>query len=105
MIPDTVIAAQIDTSRLTLPYLAVAWQQRSARSQIESAARTTSGIYKVNQQTLGAVQIPVPPMDVQQEFAAKLAEIESFGRRSGAHASKLDSMLSSLQSRAFSGRL
>ena len=46
--PDTVIAASVDTTRVCLPYLFVAWMQPRIREQIENGARTTNGTYKIN---------------------------------------------------------
>lgn len=105
VIPDTVIGAELDTSQVVPTYFAAAWQQRSTRNQIESSARTTSGIHKVNQQTLGEVRIPLPPISVQKEFAERVANVRSFERRLRAHALSIHAMVASLQSRAFSGRL
>jgi type I restriction enzyme S subunit len=38
------------------------------RSEIESAAKTAAGIWKVNQQSLGAIEIPVPDLHAQRCF-------------------------------------
>ncbi len=44
------------------------------RAQIESLARTTAGIYKINQTHLGSVAIPVPPLDEQRRIVDLLED-------------------------------
>ena len=74
--PDTVIAASVDTTRVCLPYLFVAWMQPGIREQIEAGARTTNGTYKINQQTISKIKVPLPPLLVQQQYAAFVAQID-----------------------------
>ena len=52
-----------------MPYLKYAWAQPPTRKQIEAAAKTTNGTFKINQVTLGNIKVPVPPLKIQQEFA------------------------------------
>ena len=66
--PDTVIAAQVDERRICLPYLYHAWKQPSVRDQIESAARTTNGTYKINQGIISKVRFVLPPIGAQKIF-------------------------------------
>lgn len=74
--PDTVIAAQVDTTQIRLPYLFHAWKQPDVRKQIESAARTTNGTYKVNQKILSDINITLPPINLQNNFSAFVEQIE-----------------------------
>ena len=73
--PDTVIAASVDTTRVCLPYLFVAWMQPGIREQIEAGARTTNGTYKINQQIISKIKVPLPPLPEQQQFATFVAQI------------------------------
>lgn len=68
--PDTVIRVRPNLGILRADYLDHVWNAHGTRSQIESMARTTAGIYKVNQKQLALVQIPVPALDVQSAIAA-----------------------------------
>lgn len=72
--PDTVIAACIDEGRICLPYLCNAWKQQSVRSQIEVAAKTTNGTYKINQKAISDIEIILPPLSRQYEFADFVAQ-------------------------------
>ena len=97
--PDTVIAASFDAAVVDPVYLEMAWKRPSVRRQIESVARTTNGTYKINQQSLGAVRIVIPPLSEQQEFARRIGAIPN------PDLGEMDELFQSLQSRAFSGQL
>ena len=47
--PDTMIRVRPDTSAVRPEYFLLAWNSWTVRQQIEKAARTTAGIYKINQ--------------------------------------------------------
>ena len=68
--PDTMIAVKVDQQLIDLKFLAFAWKSISVRKQIESIAKTTNGIYKINQEGLGGVVIPLPSLSLQREFVA-----------------------------------
>lgn len=74
--PDTVIATCIDEERICLPYLCNAWKQQSVRSQIEVAAKTTNGTYKINQKAISDIEIILPPLYLQHEFADFVAQTD-----------------------------
>ena len=74
--PDTIIAARVDTSKICLPYLFYAWKHPAVRMQIESGARTTNGTFKINQKTLSEIEIMLPPLDVQIQFAAFVNQVD-----------------------------
>lgn len=103
--PDTVIAGRVDTSKVLLPVLQMAWQQRDVRRQIEAASRTTNGTYKVNQKSLGAVRLRIPSMDVQVAFAAVAHRVQAQSTEVSAALMRDDELFASLQSRAFKGEL
>ncbi len=75
--PDTVIAAKIDTSKIIMPFLAYAWNSDGVRQQVGISAKTSSGLYKVNQERLSHIQIPLPPLSLQREFVAIADKAES----------------------------
>lgn len=103
--PDTVIAASLDHKRVDLTYLAVAWSQPSVRAQIASAARTTSGIHKVNQKAVGSVLITLPSLDDQRAFARRESAIAELRRQHQAAQRREHKLFETCQARAFTGRL
>lgn len=72
--PDTMIRVRPDLAKVRADYLAVVWNSQVIRKQIEASVRTTAGIYKVNQQQLGNIRVPVLPV-VEQKFVA--AEVQA----------------------------
>jgi type I restriction enzyme S subunit len=107
--PDTLIRARPDPTIISPEFLALVWNAPTIRRQIERAAKTTAGIYKINQKDVGAVQVPVPALSDQErmvrtvtdarEAVAKLgSEIARFRTRGAA-------LRRSLLTAAFSGQL
>ena len=47
--PDTMIRVRLDPNVISADFFLWIWNSRTGRSQIETAARTTAGIYKINQ--------------------------------------------------------
>ncbi|ONI64912.1 hypothetical protein CSIV_09405 [Microbacterium sp. CSI-V] len=102
--PDTMIAMRPSKVITSLTLLA-AWRGEGVRKQIRRGARTTNGTYKVNQQLLGSVVVPVPSAEVQANIDAlerQRAAVNSAMRKS---AESLDALFASLQHRAFRGEL
>ena len=66
----------------------------------------TGGTVKfVSKKVLGAIEISVPPLDLQQRFADIVESIEQQKARMRCHLEELDTLFASLQSRAFNGEL
>ena len=74
--PDTMIAVRIKQEQIILPYLRVAWNQPSTRKQIEASAKTTNGTFKINQTALGNIKLLAPPLELQQEFADFVTQVD-----------------------------
>jgi len=72
--PDTMIRVRPRIADLDQKYLALAWSAPAARTQIESKARTTAGIYKVAQRDLESVTLPVPSLLEQRRIVELLEE-------------------------------
>ncbi|WP_236705583.1 restriction endonuclease subunit S [Frankia sp. ACN1ag] len=107
--PDTMIRLRLDVNKIDSRYFSLVWSSRLVRNQIESAARTTAGIYKVNQKILGNVEIPFPSLNRQIEIADELADVEGCTARLMEQMTLLDSRAGQLRktllAEAFAGRL
>lgn len=107
--PDTLIRARPCKKHLDAGFLALVWNAASVRQQIEQAAKTTAGIYKVNQKDLGRILLPVPVIAEQRRIVSEVsAERENLDRlEQSANASRTRSaaLRRSLLTAAFSGRL
>ncbi|ODT02044.1 MAG: hypothetical protein ABS52_15455 [Gemmatimonadetes bacterium SCN 70-22] len=72
--PDTLIRVRPNQGVLTAAFLRIAWDSSAVRRQIESQARTTAGIYKINQQDIEQLAVPVPPTVEEQELVAAVVD-------------------------------
>lgn len=97
--PDTVIAARMDKTKIDPAYLETAWRQPGVRQQIQASARTTNGTHKINQESLSSIELLLPPLADQHQFARRVAAIPRPGL------TELDELFASLQSHAFAGQL
>jgi len=107
--PDTMIRVRPRPEAISPDYLVLVWNSRLVRQQIEAIARTTAGIYKVNQRQLGQIELPVVPIDVQMRLLRDADELNvERGRmidaveRAGAHT---EALRRALLVAAFAGRL
>jgi type I restriction enzyme S subunit len=68
-------------------------------------ASTNSMKGMVNKSAFSSILVPLPPLDLQQRFAAIVETIEQQKARMRTHLDELDTLFASLQSRAFNGEL
>lgn len=107
--PDTLIRARPRADALDPTFLGLVWNSPTVRRQIERVARTTAGIYKVNQKDLGSVCVPLPSLAEQRQIASTVASGRDALVRMGdgvwGAQRRLDALRRSLLAAGFSGRL
>jgi len=103
--PDTMIALRFDQNQIDRDYAETVWNDRSTRAQITRHARTTNGTFKVNHEILNSITLPVPPLPLQKQFAAAVADIRDMQQKQAASKKRLDDLFHSLLHRAFRGEL
>lgn len=107
--PDTLIRARPDLTRIHPEFLAYVWNAPGVRRQIEQAAKTTAGIYKVNQKDLAAVRIPVPSLADQERVTIAVREsrdaLSRLALEVGRAVARSSALRRSLLGAAFSGHL
>lgn len=107
--PDTMIRARVDRKQVSPEFLRWAWNSSVVRRQIESAAKTTAGIHKVNQQDLGRVGVPVPSPEFQQAIVGDLERQQSILHALSTSLERAlvrsEHLRRSILQRAFSGRI
>ncbi|MBZ6289322.1 restriction endonuclease subunit S [Streptomyces olivaceus] len=72
--PDTMIRVRLTQDVILPSYFRLLWDSPLVRMQVEAKARTTAGIYKVNQAILEAVALPLPPVAEQRRIVETLEE-------------------------------
>jgi len=107
--PDTLIRLRFDETAIVPEYAALMWNSRNVRNQIEGAARTTAGIYKINQKDLGRIAFPVPSIEDQVRIHASadsaLYAIGVLEARLNTQQKRSYALRSSILAAAFSGKL
>jgi type I restriction enzyme S subunit len=85
------------------------WNSRLIRCQIEAAARTTAGIYKINQPHICGFSFPLPPLEEQRATMERLTpKLDVVERQEAELRTSLIALVALRQSilkRAFSGSL
>ena len=75
------------------------------RKALRSRSKTSAGQFNINTENLGAIQIPLPPLPLEHEFARRVAAVEKLKTAHRAALAELDALFASLQYRAFRGEL
>jgi type I restriction enzyme S subunit len=101
--PDTMIAAQVRSDLICRRFLEAVWKSPAIRKQIEASARTTNGTHKINQEVLEELEIPVPPVPLQKDFASLVERGERLRAAQGEAVRQAEHLFASLLHRAFSG--
>jgi type I restriction enzyme S subunit len=68
--PDTMIRVCVSDSSMLKRLFVLLWNSPSLRPRIRGKAKTTAGIYKVNQEDIGGTPIPLPPAGEQERLLA-----------------------------------
>jgi type I restriction enzyme, S subunit len=105
--PDLLIKIPLNSSRIIPDYFITIWNSRLIRNRIEDLAKTTSGIWKVNQGHIASVQIPLPTLSVQAKIVSQTrlarlscSDILTVQRETE---SELDAMLPAILGQLFNG--
>ncbi|MEU5693579.1 restriction endonuclease subunit S [Actinosynnema sp. NPDC020468] len=101
--PDTMIRVRAHPDAITPGYLKHIWDSPLVRNQIENSARTTAGIYKINQGVLHNIGLPLPPLAEQhhivealEDHLSRLDTAERLTSRAVARARRLGEAISSI---------
>jgi type I restriction enzyme S subunit len=107
--PDTLIRVRTDPNRIAARFLGLLWESSAVREQLEGSARTTAGIYKVNQQSLGMIELPAPPRVTQDEILdhahRQLSHMQLLDREVARASVRSAHLRSSVLAAAFAGKL
>lgn len=104
--PDTMIRLRLSAGAIWFPSV---WPSRMVRAQIERAAKTTAGIYKISQSDIASLAVPLPPITEQiaivQVVAEKLSQIDALGAEVARGLARATRLRQAILKAAFDGRL
>ena len=75
--PDTMIRVRPNLEQVSQRYLFHIWESRATRSRIERIAKPTSGVWKISQDDIARVELPVPSVDEQARIVAILDRFDA----------------------------
>jgi len=105
--PDLFIQVSLPKERVLPEFFVAAWNSSALRSVIEEKAKTTSGIWKINQGHILSTRIPVPPLAEQRRIVSELdalqAEVDVLMRLQAETTTELDALLPAILDKAFKG--
>jgi type I restriction enzyme S subunit len=99
--PDTMIALRLPEHEVAPPYLAAVWSSDHVRAQIDAAAKTTNGTFKISQSGILRFSFPLPPRPLQISFGERVSRLESLARHLDAAAAKAEAMAAGLSAEVF----
>lgn len=79
--PDTLIRVRPNPTVVDSRFFVELWNASIVRDQIERAAKTTAGIFKVSQGDLSEIELVVPPLAQQRAVMEVLMSIQARSRR------------------------
>jgi type I restriction enzyme, S subunit len=107
--PDLFIRVPLQSERVLPEFFVTVWNSPSTRGDIEEKAKTTSGIWKINQEQIASTKIPTPPLKDQRLIMAELdllrAEVDRLKIAQCEVTRELDAFLPGVLDRAFIGEL
>ena len=107
--PDLLIRVPLDSAKVLPSFFVAWWNSPQMREVIEDAAKTTSGIWKINQGHIASFPIPLAPLSEQYRIVAYLdnlqAQVDELTALQESTQAELDALLPSVLDRAFRGEL
>jgi type I restriction enzyme, S subunit len=107
--PDTMIRLRLINIPEVRQFINRIWPSGLVRGQIERTARTTAGIYKINQRDIESFVIPLPPLAEQRRIVAEverhLSVIQAAQNMVEANLKRAERLRQSILQQAFHGKL
>jgi type I restriction enzyme, S subunit len=75
--PDTMIRIRPNLDLLSQRYLFYVWHSRDVRMEVERRAKVSSGVWKISQDDLSGVVLPVPPLREQERIVEVLDSFDA----------------------------
>jgi type I restriction enzyme S subunit len=107
--PDTLIRMRLRKDMIEPTFLREVWRARPLRAQIESAAHTSAGIWKISQKDIGGFVLPVPPLGEQHAIVRRVGALlklaDTIEKQLTAATALAERLTQSILAKAFRGEL
>jgi len=106
LIPDLVFRLHLERERLDAEYFHTLMMTPSKRAIVKTLASGSAGsMPNISKARLRELAIELPPMELQREFARRIACVKGQKAKAQRTLDGYDTLFSALQSRAFRGEL
>lgn len=99
------IRARLNRRKVEPKFLQQFLNTSEGRKSLRDRCQTSAGQYNINTESLGAIQVPVPPLSLQDKFTDIVKRVEALKTKCRRILEREDSLFHSLQHRAFTGKL
>ena len=102
---DHIMRVKIKESELNPIYLSRFLNLPFGKEEIRKYVKTSAGQFTINQQGLGSVELPIPPIEDQNKFAQIVEKVEAQKQKNERVIEQMNNLFNSLSQRAFKGEL
>lgn len=102
---DHIMRVKINESELNPIYLSRFLNLPFGKEEIKKYVKTSAGQFTINQQGLGSVELPIPPIEDQNKFAQIVEKVEAQKQKNELVIEQMNNLFNSLSQRAFKGEL
>ncbi|MEI8318685.1 MAG: restriction endonuclease subunit S [Planctomycetia bacterium] len=95
----------VTNERASPEYVGAFMNARQTKSMLQNMCKAIVGMANINASEFKMIRIPIPPRSLQDRFSSIVESIDHHKARLQSHLAELDTLFSSLQSRAFNGEL
>ena len=98
---DHIIRVRFNEKLLNCNFLSVLLNSDYGKRQMKSKIKTSAGQYTISQDGIAAIKIPVPPLDLQNQFADFVSKVEQQKVTVQKNIDKLETLKKSLMQEYF----
>jgi type I restriction enzyme S subunit len=99
------IRIRCDSDKLLPDYLVIFLNSETGRKYFLKSGNTTSGLVTISTSVVKKCNLPLPPLALQREFAARVEAARGVQSAQGKSAERIEALYQSMLSRAFAGEL
>lgn len=105
LINNNILRIRFDDTRILPEYAHSFFWSPTGQRDLDRRKSGTTSVFAIYEKQLRTVPIPVPPLDLQREYADALSTLSRQSAAFRIQAEQLDELLASLRARAFRGEL
>ena len=102
---DHIMRVKTDPLKVDGKFLVFTLNGTLGKREIAAHRKTSAGQHTINQTGLSKIQLPLPPLHLQQEFTSRIESIDQLKTTHRESLTQLEALFASLQHRAFRGEL